>query len=128
MNKISKVDRKLEPIESQLTSGDLKTMTQGYKSEPKKPKFMSQAKLDAMEGLKLYILGRYSFDKIGVGVDEVQSMVVRAHTPKQARAWATGASGIEGREVWLDAKETYCHRLTDTDGGGGVIIVDKWES
>ena len=56
--------------------------------------------------------------------DKAFGHVVRAGNEEEARQFAAGACGNEGREAWLDNEKTSCEPLTANGGDAGVVLTD----
>lgn len=69
--------------------------------------------------MKLYILKQ----RKDVDYDETGAVVVRANSPRTARAIASQVKGDEGSDAWLDPKRTSCSELR-ADGPAAVVCRD----
>ena len=67
----------------------------------------------------LFLLTR----KGSCGIDELNSILVRAVSPIQARAIAAVNSGDEGNYIWLNSKLSKNERIKN-EGSVGMVIRD----
>jgi hypothetical protein len=76
------------------------------------------------EAMPLYILNRPEPE---CSYDELREIVVRAKNEKEARTLASAYRGDEGKEVWLDGKQSTCEKL-QVRGKSVVICADFYEA
>jgi hypothetical protein len=69
--------------------------------------------------MKLFVISRRNY----LGYDTYRGHVIAAPSSTRVRQMAADKSADEGREVWLDAKETYCTCISDQSKYQTPIIV-----
>jgi hypothetical protein len=95
--------------------------TEAFGVEPGQSQNISQLLEEAMP---LYILNRPEPE---CSYDELREVVVRAKNEKEARTLASAYRGDEGKEVWLDGKQSTCEKL-QVRGKSVVICADFYEA